>query len=62
MNYEFLTKALIMTANIGKIIADLRKEKGYTQRKLAAELGITQRMITYFENENPFSSKAICTT
>lgn len=42
----------------GKRLVKLRKDAGYTQTELANELGITQRMISYYEGhaENPPSA------
>jgi len=40
------------TANFGARLAALRKAAGYTQIELAAELGISQRMVAYYENPN----------
>jgi transcriptional regulator with XRE-family HTH domain len=38
------------TASFGERLAALRKAAGYTQVELAAELGISQRMVAYYEN------------
>lgn len=35
--------------NFGPRLASLRKSAGYTQVEFAAELGITQRMVAYYE-------------
>lgn len=35
----------------GQRLARLRKVAGYSQRSLAAELGISQRMVAYYESE-----------
>lgn len=35
----------------GRRLAQLRKAAGYSQRSLAAELGISQRMVAYYESE-----------
>jgi transcriptional regulator with XRE-family HTH domain len=37
-------------ANFGERLALLRKAAGFTQIELAAELGISQRMISYYES------------
>jgi len=37
-------------ANFGDRLAALRKAAGFTQIELAAELGISQRMISYYES------------
>jgi transcriptional regulator with XRE-family HTH domain len=44
-----------VSENFGQRLAELRKAAGYTQVELAAELGITQRMVAYYEvpNANP---------
>ena len=36
--------------NFGERLASLRKAAGFTQVELAAELGISQRMVAYYEN------------
>ena len=38
--------------NFGERLAQLRKTAGYTQVELAAEVGITQRMVAYYEAPN----------
>lgn len=38
--------------HFGKRLAELRKRTGYTQVELAEELGVTQRVITYYERES----------
>ncbi len=38
-----------MSMNIQKIITDLRKEKGYTQEKLAEMLGVTTAAVSKWE-------------
>jgi transcriptional regulator with XRE-family HTH domain len=35
--------------DFGRRLANLRKQAGYTQVELANELGVTQRMISYYE-------------
>jgi len=37
--------------NFGVRLAFLRKAAGYTQNELASELGVTRRMIAYYEGE-----------
>ena len=37
-------------ASFGPRLAELRKAAGFTQVELAAELGISQRMMAYYEN------------
>jgi transcriptional regulator with XRE-family HTH domain len=39
-------------ASFGERLAQLRKAAGYTQVELAAELGISQRMVAYYESPN----------
>lgn len=38
-------------ANFGRRLAELRKAAGYTQVELAEELGISRRIIAYYEAE-----------
>jgi transcriptional regulator with XRE-family HTH domain len=38
--------------HFGKRLAELRKRAGYTQVELAEEIGVTQRVITYYERES----------
>ena len=38
--------------NFGERLAQLRKAAGYTQVEFAAEVGITQRMVAYYEAPN----------
>ena len=38
--------------NFGERLAQLRKAAGYTQVEFAAEVGITQRMVAYYEVPN----------
>lgn len=40
--------------HFGKRLARLRKAKGITQRQLAAQLGVSQRVVTYYENESSY--------
>jgi transcriptional regulator with XRE-family HTH domain len=39
-------------AGFGERLAELRKGAGFTQVELAAELGISQRMVAYYESPN----------
>ena len=41
-----------MIENFGERLASLRKAAGYTQVEFAAEVGITQRMVAYYEAPN----------
>lgn len=38
----------------GKRLSALRKKAGYTQTDLAKELGISQRMISYYESDTEY--------
>ena len=40
--------------DFGKRLSDLRKRAGYTQVELANELGVTQRMISYYEGHSEY--------
>ncbi|MCC6474060.1 MAG: helix-turn-helix transcriptional regulator [Burkholderiales bacterium] len=40
------------SANFGERLAQLRKAAGYTQVELAQDLGISQRMVAYYESPN----------
>lgn len=39
-------------ADFGKRLAELRKEAGYTQQELADEVGVSRRVIGYYESES----------
>lgn len=41
-----------VNARFGERLAHLRKAAGYTQVEFAAEVGITQRMVAYYEAPN----------
>jgi transcriptional regulator with XRE-family HTH domain len=41
-----------LSASFGERLAQLRKAAGYTQVELATELGISQRMVAYYESPN----------
>jgi len=43
-----------LTETFGERMARLRKSAGYSQRDLAAELGISQRMIAYYEKVSQY--------
>ncbi len=45
--------------DFGKRLANLRKEAGYTQTELAKELGVTQRMISYYEGHTEYPPSAL---
>ena len=38
--------------NSGQRLAQLRKDAGYTQQELADEIGVSRRMIAYYETES----------
>ena len=40
--------------SFGERLAELRKTAGYTQQELADELGVTRRMIAYYEGETDY--------
>ncbi len=40
--------------NFGNRMARLRQTAGYSQRELAAEIGISQRMVAYYEKETDY--------
>jgi transcriptional regulator with XRE-family HTH domain len=42
------------TVHFGERLARLRHAKGITQRQLAALIGVSQRVITYYENESNY--------
>jgi len=41
-------------ANFGRRLASLRKAASYTQQQLADEIGVTRRMIAYYETESDY--------
>ncbi len=43
----------------GKRLVRLRKAAGYTQVELAQELGVTQRMISYYEGHSEYPPAAL---
>ena len=43
----------------GKRLVKLRKVAGYTQTELAEELGITQRMVSYYEGQMEYPPSAL---
>ncbi len=45
--------------DFGKRLARLRKDAGYTQTELARELGVTQRMISYYEGHTEYPPSAL---
>lgn len=40
--------------DFGKRLVNLRKKAGYTQTELAKELGVTQRMVSYYEGHSDY--------
>ena len=40
------------SANFGQRLAQLRKEAGFTQQELADEIGVSRRMVAYYETES----------
>jgi transcriptional regulator with XRE-family HTH domain len=44
----------ITTESFGERLARLRAKAGYTQRELAAELGISHRMVAYYEAQTTY--------
>jgi transcriptional regulator with XRE-family HTH domain len=56
MNTRIIAAIMARTKPIhfGARLARLRKAKGVTQRQLAAQLGVSQRVITYYENESSY--------
>jgi transcriptional regulator with XRE-family HTH domain len=51
-NPELLTE-------FGRRLAALRKQAGYTQTELAQELGVSQRMISYYEGHTEYPPVAL---
>jgi transcriptional regulator with XRE-family HTH domain len=45
--------------DFGKRLAKLRKTAGYTQTDLAKELGVTQRMISYYEGHTEYPPSSL---
>lgn len=45
--------------DFGKRLVKLRKAAGYTQTELANELGVTQRMISYYEGHSDYPPSAL---
>lgn len=61
-----LTRAVSMPSQnmddlteFGKRLVKLRKTAGYTQTELANELGVTQRMISYYEGHAEYPPSAM---
>jgi transcriptional regulator with XRE-family HTH domain len=45
--------------DFGARLAELRQAAGYSQRELASELGISQRMVAYYEGETDYPPAGI---
>ncbi len=45
--------------DFGKRLATLRKAAGYTQQELADAVGVTRRMIAYYEGETKYPATAL---
>ncbi len=45
--------------DFGKRLVKLRKAAGYTQTELAGELGVSQRMISYYEGHSEFPPSSL---
>lgn len=45
--------------DFGKRLVALRKKAGYTQVELANELGVTQRMVSYYEGHSEYPPAAM---
>jgi transcriptional regulator with XRE-family HTH domain len=57
MNTRIIAAIMARTkpvVHFGERLARLRKAKNLTQRQLAAQLGVSQRVITYYENESSY--------
>lgn len=50
---------LDLLTDFGRRLVALRKKAGYTQVELARELGITQRMISYYEGHTDYPPSAL---
>ena len=46
-------------SDFGKRLVGLRKSAGYTQTELAKELGVSQRMISYYEGQAEFPPSSL---
>ena len=42
------------TINFGKKLSDIRRAKGLTQKVLGEKIGVSQRVIAYYEGETDF--------
>lgn len=45
--------------DFGRRLVALRKNAGYTQVELAKELGVTQRMVSYYEGQSEYPPAAL---
>lgn len=48
-----IKKSLVVT-DFGKRLASLRKAKGFTQQTLGQSLGVSKRVVAYYEGETKF--------
>lgn len=48
-----------MTKNIGEFLQELRKEKGFTQKELAEQIGVSDKTISKWENGNSVPDTSI---
>lgn len=46
-------------ASFGKRLAQLRKAAGFTQQELADDIGVSRRMIAYYEGETEYPPTAL---
>jgi transcriptional regulator with XRE-family HTH domain len=54
-----MPKPVSSDSPFGERMAALRKAAGYTQAQLADELGVTQRVIAYYEGETDYPPSAL---
>ncbi len=52
VSLEVMAHTTDQSLSFGSRLAALRKRKGFTQVELAKRLDVSQRMITYYENES----------
>jgi len=59
----FMSKKKIISLDsnetFGKRMARIRKAAGYSQRDLAKDIGISQRMVAYYESQSDFPPGAL---
>ena len=39
-----------MTSDFARVFSSLRKERGYSQKKVAKDMGISQALLSHYEN------------